>query len=286
MADLDLTGIVVDGRFQLLSPIGEGSHGHVWKAKDGQTGHEVAVKLLRDAAQDPEYYVRMVREAKAMSSLAGTAAVGIVGFGADDDGSFYIAMDLLVGENFEDHLDRLEVERRQMSGEALLALMQPIVDTLEKAHGRGIVHRDLKPANIFLLDRSHGGGVRLLDFGLVKFMKGKALTRQGVVAGSPSYMAPEAWRGNPAELDHRIDVYSLGAIVFRALGGRVPFEGEDIWEKLRKATTAERPSLHQLRPDLPEDIDLWVRQALAIDPNQRFLRVGGMWNALRQILNG
>jgi eukaryotic-like serine/threonine-protein kinase len=275
---------VVDGRFRLVAQIGEGAHGHVWKAFDQVTGKEVAVKLLRDAAQDPEYCVRMVREAKAMSQLAGTAAIAIVGSGTDDDGAFYIAMELLVGEDLEDHLTRMEREGARMSPAMVLWMLKPIVDTLDLAHGRGIVHRDLKPGNIFLLDRTRGGGVRLLDFGLVKLMKAKALTRQGIVAGSPSYIAPEAWKGDPTLLDHRIDVYALGAIVFRALAGRVPFDGDSIGEKLVKATTAPRPSLHALRPDLPADLDWWVQQTLAIDPNQRFLRVTSMWSALRQIL--
>jgi len=280
----DLTGQTVDGRYRLLSRIGEGAHGQVWKAYDGETGVEVAIKLLRkDTAADPEYHERMVREATAMSTLRGTAAVHIIGSGGER-GSFYIAMDLLVGENFEDYLDRLERSATRMDPAALVWMLKPIVETLDLAHARGIVHRDLKPANIFLIDPNRGGGVRLLDFGLVKFLKAKAMTAHGMVAGTPSYIAPEAWKGNPTLLDHRIDIYSLGAIVFRALSGRVPFEGENLMEKLKQVTTSERPSLHALRPDLSPDLDWWVRQVLAIDPNQRFLRVTGMWNALRQIL--
>ena len=124
----------------------------------------------------------------------------------------------------------------------------------------------------------------MLDFGLAKVLSASPLTMEGMIAGSPSYIAPEVWRGNPRILDHRIDVYSLGAIVFRALSGSVPFDAPDIIGKFRLATSGTRPSLCALRPDLPEDIDPWVVQALAIDPNMRFQRVHGMWVALKAVL--
>jgi serine/threonine-protein kinase len=277
-------GRVVDGRYQLLRPIGQGNHGVVWRAMDLTQRAEIAVKLLRDTDADPEYYVRMVREARAMSALAGTAAVHIHGSGSDLDGAFYIAMELLHGMNFEEYLRVIEARGDKLRVDMLVAVLDPICATLDAAHDRGIVHRDLKPSNVFLIDHALGGGVRLLDFGLVKLMGARPLTREGMVAGSPSYIAPEAWRGNPTKLDHRIDLYSLGAVVFRALGGRVPFEAADLYTKMQLVTTAARPSLHALRPDLPADIDTWVQQALAIDPEWRFARIKGMWNAFRHIV--
>jgi serine/threonine-protein kinase len=105
-----------------------------------------------------------------------------------------------------------------------------------------------------------------------------------MIAGSPSYIAPEVWKGNPRVLDHRIDVYSLGAIAYRALSGDVPFPGRSLIEKFQLATTGERPSLFAVRSDLPREIDAWVAQALAIDPEMRFYQVRGMWNALRAVL--
>jgi len=274
---------LVDQRYELLSILGRGGHGIVYRALDTETGEHVAIKFLHETvAIDPQYNIRMLREAQIMAQLAGTSAIRVHGLRTNAvDGALYLIMELLIGKDFEQYLCDFEDARRRLPVDMLFELLDPIVHTLEAAHDRGIVHRDLKPGNIFVLD---AGGVRLLDFGLAKVLSASPLTSDGMVAGSPSYIAPEAWRGNPRILDHRIDVYSLGAIVFRALGGRVPFEGADLVEKLRLVTSAQRPSLHALRPDLPKDVDDWVAQTLAIDPDKRFLRIRGMWNALRGLL--
>src|SRR5215468_9845911 len=179
----ELSGRILDERYQLLTLIGQGNHGVVYRALDHVSRYEVAVKLIRDVEANPEYYVRMVREARAMAALAGTSAVQVHGFGSDVDGSFYIVMELLQGVNFEQYLARIEVRGGRLPLEHMVWVLDPIVATLEAAHDRGIVHRDLKPSNVFLVDQSQGpsrgGGVRLLDFGLVKLMGARPLTRQG-----------------------------------------------------------------------------------------------------------
>jgi serine/threonine-protein kinase len=223
----------------------------------------------------------MLREAQVMAALAGTSAIRVYGLRTTTDGALYLVMELLIGADLDDYLAEIESVGQRLSIHRLFDLLDPIVDTLEAAHARGIVHRDLKPANIFVLE---SGGVRLLDFGLAKVLAASPLTNDGMIAGSPSYIAPEVWRGNPRVLDHRIDVYSLGAITFRALSGNVPFDTGSLLEKYQLATTGERPSLYAKRPDLPREIDTWVAQALAIDPDMRFHQVRGMWNALRSVL--
>jgi serine/threonine-protein kinase len=273
---------VLDDRYELQDVIGRGGHGVVYRAKDRDSGTDVAIKFLHDSvAVDPQYNIRMLREAQVMAALSGTSAIRVYGLNTTPDGALYLVMELLAGRDFDAYLADLEDSGRRLSVYRLFELLDPIVDTLEAAHVRGIVHRDLKPGNIFVLDV---GGARLLDFGLAKVMAAAPLTNSGMVAGSPSYIAPEVWKGNPRALDQRIDVYSLGAIVFRALSGSVPFAGNDIVEKLHLVTTAARPSLHHLRPDLPPEIDAWVAEVLAIDPDLRFRQVRGMWNALRVIM--
>ena len=273
---------VVDGRYQLGRVLGRGGHGIVYAATDLETGIEVALKFLHDSvAIDPQYNIRMLREAQVMAALAGTSAIRVYGLRTTPEGALYLVMELLSGADLDDYLGEIEAVGQRLSVHLLFDLLDPIVDTLEAAHARGIVHRDLKPANIFVLE---SGDVRLLDFGLAKVLAASPLTNDGMIAGSPSYIAPEVWRGNPRALDHRIDVYSLGAITFRALGGKVPFAGRSLIEKFQLATTGERPSLLADRPDLPPEIDTWVAQALAIDPDMRFHQVRGMWNALRAVL--
>jgi serine/threonine-protein kinase len=273
---------VLDDRYELQDVIGRGGHGIVYRALDRNLGTDVAIKFLHDSiAIDPQYNIRMLREAQVMAALSGTSAIRVYGLNTTPDGALYLVMELLTGRDFDTYLAELEDTGRRLSVYRLFELLDPIVDTLEAAHVRGIVHRDLKPGNIFVLD---AGGSRLLDFGLAKVMAASPLTTSGMVAGSPSYIAPEVWKGNPRALDHRIDVYSLGAIVFRALSGVVPFAGNDILEKLALVTTAERPSLHELRPDLSPEVDVWVAEVLAIDPDLRFRQVRGSWNALRAIL--
>ncbi len=166
----------------------------------------------------------------------------------------------------------------------MLQLLRPIASTLDAAHAQGIVHRDLKPSNIFVLDQESGGGVRLMDFGLVKLLGADSLTADGMVAGTPSYIAPEAWAGDSKKLDHRIDVYSLGVLVFRCLSGHVPHDTKSLLELCQWAQGGDRPSLQALRPSLSPAVDAWVQKALAINPKDRFQSVRTMWATLESVL--
>jgi eukaryotic-like serine/threonine-protein kinase len=275
------TGTVLVGRYELRAIIGRGGHGTVWRAYDRSSGRSIAVKMLNDVvAQDPQHIERLKREQQAMVVLAGTSAVGFVDACRSPAGKLCLVMELLDGMDLEQRLEQLEQHGRFISTTELLRVLDPIVDTLERAHQAGILHRDLKPANIFIMSESAGGGVRLLDFGLVRLRSAQPLTAAGMIVGSPSYIAPEVWKGRSDQLDARCDIYSFGVAVFRALANRMPFEGTTLQDKFRMTTTAPRPSLRALRPDLPADIDDWVQEVLAIDPDGRFHAIRGAWNAL------
>jgi eukaryotic-like serine/threonine-protein kinase len=279
-------GDVIDDRFELLEELGEGNHGVVYRAKDRETGAEVAVKCLHpEMATSRGVRLRMEREARAMGALAGTSAVKVIAFNEGPCGTVYLAMELLHGKDLDTHLREIEAASQQISSTELFALLDPIVDTLEAAHGMGIIHRDLKPANIFVLERSSPSTVRLLDFGLAKDLKAEALTKDGAIAGSPSYIAPEGWAGRPHDIDHRIDVYALGVVIFRALSGRVPFQSKKMYDLILSVTRGARPSLHVLRPDLPADIDRWVEKALAAAREERFQNVRSLWSTLCILLD-
>jgi eukaryotic-like serine/threonine-protein kinase len=274
-------GAVIHDRYKVLGSLGKGGHGVVYKCEDLRLGSHVAVKCLHpEVAADPGFKTRMLREARAMGALSGTSAVQIFAFDETRDGTMYIVMELLRGRDLEQYLRELEAHGGQLSPKKLATLIGPVVDTLEQAHKKDLIHRDLKPGNIFVLDDFARGGVRLLDFGLAKDMKAAPLTQEGMIAGSPGYIAAEVWRGKPQEIDHRIDVYSLGAVIFRALAAKPAFDPHQTIDRvLLQVTRGPRPSLHALRPDLPVSIDEWVQKALAISRDDRFPSVRKMWNA-------
>ncbi len=272
----------MEKRYRLIRQIGAGAHGVVWQARDLETRDEVALKFLKPGLGfDPEFNRRLEREARAMAQLRGTCAVYVHGLRLDADATAYLVMEMLHGQNLETFLGEAERAGGRMKAARMLQLLRPVAETLEQAHAMNIVHRDLKPGNLMVLKN---GGVRLLDFGLVKLLDEASLTGEGMIAGSPNYIAPEAWRGDPRILDHRIDVYSLGVIVFRALAGRTPADARSIVQALAWATQGARPSLRALRPKLPAAIDPWVAKVLAIDPDARFQSIREMWGALEGIL--
>lgn len=281
----DLTpriGEVIGSRYRLDSLLSKGGQGAVFAATDLLVNEEVAVKLLSGArAADPEWRERMFREARAMVQLSGTAAVRVLDQKWSEQGELCLILERLRGDDFEQYLDKREARGERFALPELYRLLEPIAETLEAAHAAGILHRDVKPANIFVLEE---GGVRLLDFGFAKFVTLRGLTRYGYIAGSPSYIAPEAWSGGSDSLDSRVDVYALGAVTFRALAGRAPFQTEKVVDLYQLVISAPRPSLHAVRPDLPREIDAWVEHALAIDPNERFMTASALWSALRTVV--
>ncbi len=277
---MNRVGQVVAGRYRLENLIDKGGQSEVYGARDIVDGDRVAVKVLTDVgARDPELRERMLREAHALANLGRSAAVNVVDQGFAPDGALCMVMELLHGANLEDYLYWIERSGGRLAAADLRRLMEPIVDTLEQAHEMGIVHRDLKPKNVYVVDSAHGGGVRLLDFGFAKFLRMRSVTGVGMVAGSPSYVPPESWLGHSSTLDRRADVYSLAAVMFRALAGRPPFVASDLRGLLTQVTTAPRPSLCAIRPDLPAAMDDWVAQALAIDRDQRFSTVRALFRA-------
>ncbi len=276
-------GDTIDGRYVLQKELGRGGHGVVFKAVDQQSGEGVAVKVLRqNISDDPQYEIRLWREAQSLQALWGESVVKVLGYGHDADGFVYMVMELLDGETLADYLGDLEGFGDRMSAFEVLRSLDPVARALHTAHSKGIIHRDVKPANIFRLSEDVGGGVRLMDFGLAKIAGTEQLTQVGMIAGSPSYIAPEVWRAET--IDHRIDVYSLGAVVYRCLAGRVPFWADNNMDLFMKVLKADRPLITPERGDLPPEVDGWLARALAVERDQRFPYVSVMWNELLRIV--
>lgn len=281
-----MEGETLDGRYQLGEELGRGGHSVVYRATDTQTGQTVAVKLLPQAVKsDPQYAARLWQEAESLQALWGTSVVRVHAYGEDQDGKVYVVMELLEGEPLEQHLRDLESFGDKLSAYTLLTTLDPVARALHTAHTMGILHRDVKPANIFLVSPESGGGVRLMDFGLARIIGAEALTAAETIAGSPSYTAPEVWRSEP--VDHRADVYSFGAVIFRALAGQPPFVAASQADLFMAATSAPRPQLSTSRPDLSPEIDAWIERALAVRPDDRYPYITTLWNDLiRVMMNG
>ncbi len=276
---------IVARRYELHDLVGQGGCGAVYRATDRSNGSTVAVKMLTGAArQDRSFVERLVREQQALQALSGTHAVGAIDLCRGSGGALCLVMEWLEGIDLEQRLTELEADRQRMSAEELLRILAPVLETLERAHELGIVHRDIKPANVFLL--SEGRGVRLLDFGLSRLKSSVTLTAVDTVMGSPSYIAPEAWQEGSKAIGRQADLYAAAVIVYRALAGRVPFEGRSLLETMQLATKSDRPSLHTDRPDLPPAVDEWLQLALAIDPEQRFQYASTFLASLRAVLGG
>lgn len=281
---LSRVGQVLGGRYRIDAQLGEGGQSTVWRAHDLAGGRDVAVKVLRTDARDPEARERMLREAQAMAALSGTATVSVIDQAPTPEGALALVMELLQGSDYEQFLEQHEARGELVPIPTMLELFRPIVFALERAHSHGIIHRDLKPQNLFVTDDGRGGyAPKLLDFGFAKFLKARAITAAGMIAGSPPYLAPEMWKGAPS-FDQRVDVYALAVIFFRTLTGKLPFEGKIVELMFAVTTTEPRPKPRALRPALPPLIDDWAQAALAIDPANRFHGVGAMYTALTRAL--
>lgn len=274
-------GEIVGEHYELGEVIGYGGQSVVYRCRPLSGGMDAAVKVLKgDMTRDPNARERMSREANALMNLAGSpAALTIRGQYWTKDGCLCMVTELLKGTDLDVYLTEHD-ERMPLS--MMLEFFPLVVETLEAAHKLGIVHRDIKPSNLFLVEEPPG--IRLLDFGFAKFTRLRSFTEEGNVAGSPRYIPPEGWRGE-RELDCRVDVYSMGALIFRCLAGRTPFEADALPELLAKVTRDPRPSLHALRPDLPVEIDAWVQEVLAIDRADRFRNVRAMWTAFEACIH-
>ena len=249
--------MTVAERYTLRHRIGEGGMGEVWAADSTADGKRVALKFMKEDAVTPALRRRFLREARAANAIRHTAIVEIQDIIELEDGAPVLVMECLQGESLADKLAR----EGKLPLRELAALMQPVVSAVGLAHSLGIVHRDLKPENIFLAKREQGRiDVKVLDFGIAKLtaLQGEAaqsasLTGTGTLLGTPYYMSPEQIFGEK-DIDHRADIWALGIIIYEALTGLLPTEGENVGQVLKVVVASRIPPIEQLEPDLPEDI--------------------------------
>lgn len=274
------------GPYEILAPLGAGGMGEVFRARDTRLGRQVAVKILPDSvSQDPRRVARFETEARALAALSHPNILAIHDFGKSD-GRLYAVTELLDGETLRD----------RMSGESLpwrktAELAAAIADGLASAHAAGIVHRDLKPENVFI---TSDGRVKILDFGLAKATEpvsedavtltspsGGAVSVDGEVVGTLSYMAPEQLRG--LRVDGRTDIFALGSVLFEMLSGKRPFTGATPADTLSAILHGEPEPLDHAAPASPPVLGGIVSRCLEKRPEDRFDTAHDLAIALRSI---
>ena len=286
-----LLGTTLAGRFTILARIGSGSMGSVYRARQAAVGRDVALKIVRrDRAYDPETKARFEREARAVSLLKSPHTVTAFDFGEAEDGSWFLALEMLEGETLGERLRREKrlhwLEALRFAGDALRSLAE--------AHSQGIIHRDLKPDNLFLARVHDPSGDRelckILDFGIAKWVRDEEApvdqleTLAGTVFGTPRYMSPEQAQG--AALDPRSDLYSLGVLLFQMLAGRAPFVDDDAVVVMAKHIKNAPPELDEAAPgvEIPAPVEAVVRRALEKLPEKRPATAEQMLSEIEQAI--
>jgi eukaryotic-like serine/threonine-protein kinase len=264
-------GTVIAERYRLDRRIAEGGMGVLWAATHLVTRAPAALKLIKPGiAGDPQVRRRILREARAAAAVRHPHVARLYDVIELPDGSPVLVMELLEGEPLRARLRR---DGRLPLGEAL-GIVLPVISAVRAAHALGITHRDLKPENIFLTPTE---GVKVLDFGIAKFAppdiemsetRSEALTLEGTMLGTPSYMAPEQVLAE-GDVDHRADIWALGVILHEVLCGEPPIAGESALELLRNVLAGAVRPIRTVLPDLPEDIADLVARMLTVKRDLR-----------------
>jgi serine/threonine-protein kinase len=276
-----LVGTIVDGRYEVLAPIGEGGMGTVYRVRHTTLARTFAMKVLkRELARDEKLAARFLLEAKATAAVKHPQVVGINDFGRLADERPYFVMEHLHGRTLS--------ERIRTDGPLAPALVARILERVARAvgaaHEANIVHRDLKPENVFLLDET-GDDVRVVDFGAAMIVGASRLTKTGVVFGTPHYMSPEQATGHA--VDQRADIYALGVVMYEMLTGRVPFEADTFMGVITQHMfVVPSPPSTALEEGVELGaLDAVCMRALAKDPNKRYLTMAAFADDLRVALH-
>jgi serine/threonine-protein kinase len=281
-----LPGEVLDGKYRIERLLGEGGMGAVAKATHMLRRAPVALKFMSPAVLAlPGAVERFVNEGVAASQIDSDHVVKVFDVGRMPTGAPYLVMEFLDGCDLG---QLLTAEGRRLDVPRAVHFSLQILRALQTAHASGIIHRDMKPSNCFVVRKDgEPDFVKLVDFGISKVRSDDAtgrapnLTRTNSALGTPLYMSPEQAR-SPRDVDHRTDLYSVGAILYELLSGRTPYisESGEYTEILFKIFTTEPEPIRSLRPDIPDSLAAVVQRALVRDPNMRFASASEMAEVL------
>ena len=272
-------GQQITGNLRLVRQLGQGGMGSVWIADHLALGTQVAVKFMsRTFAEHPQFIERFRREASAAAQLKNPHVAQVFDHGVTPDGSPFIVMELLEGEDLGKRVKREGPLPLQLVAEILAQTAK----ALGKAHQLGIVHRDIKADNLFLTDLDGEMFVKVLDFGIAKVRSDSAvsMTATGGTIGTPLYMSPEQLL-SAKHVDHRADIWSLGVVAYYALTQRVPFPGDTIGAISVAVHTGVFQPPSGVQPGVPVEVDHWFQRVFRRNPEERFSSVKEMADAFR-----
>jgi len=284
----ELVGSTLSGRYQVTRKIGQGGMGAVYEAKHTAIGGRFAVKVLLDKyAKRDAIVARLKQEAQLATSLDHEHIIRVTDFGSTDDGRTFVVMEFLEGESLAERLAR----ESKMSEQAILRLASQAASALGAAHAKGIVHRDIKPENLFLIKRKDQDFVKVVDFGISKNLRASdeqedqpRLTQTGMVLGTPLYMSPEQARGDE-DLDHRVDIYALGVIMYEAATGRVPFAGTNYLSVISQVLNDEPKPVREIRPELSDEFEAIVARTMAKKRDDRYPNAQALLEDINALLD-
>ncbi len=279
-------GDVLNGKYRVDRVLGAGGMGVVVAATHLQLDEKVAIKfLLPDAAKSKDVVERFDREAKAAVKIKSEHVARVSDVGKLDNGAPFMVMEYLNGKD----LAQMVEDHGAMPIPAAVEYLLQACEALAEAHALGIVHRDLKPANLFLINRVDGSPcIKVLDFGISKMvnsLSNPGMTKTTAVMGSPLYMSPEQMKSSK-DVDHRTDIWSLGAILYELLAGNPPFIADTMPQLCLMILQDPLPPLSHVRGDIPPQLEHLVQRCQAKDPNHRFQNVAELAAALTPFVTG
>ncbi|WP_459557122.1 serine/threonine protein kinase [Lacunimicrobium album] len=263
--------------YELIAPLGTGTVGTVYRAKNTKTGQDVALKILiPSVATNPEIAARFQREIEVLERLSHPNIVQYFGSGRHN-GRLYYTMEIVDGGSLKDLLNK----EGRLPWQDVIEIGWQICSALQHAHNLGIIHRDLKPANLFFTKDNR---LKLGDFGLALDMTAAAeLTATGLTVGTYLYMAPEQIRGERT-ISNKTDLYALGCLMFRLLAGRPPFEGSNFAQIFDSHLHATPPSVRVFTPNCPRELEAVVLQMLEKDQEKRPLNAREVQGRIAEVL--